>query len=240
MRWAILMAALVLAAPVRADAPPIAPAFLAAELRAVGHVTGRRPAPGAAVDVGGCSATLITPVLVLTAAHCAAHRATNPQELFVTFGWSSSGPPLWRTTAARIDVMPGYVRGRYDVASLHTDLALITLPRPVPSTLVEPIPLYAALPATSYASYGYLAGADTLLRGHDGCQVAEIVAERLWGFDCDVVSGFSGGPLLAMTPEGPRLVAVAVAHAPGVREGIRSFAAIPPPELFPGGIYPEH
>ena len=240
MRWLILIAALVIAAPLRADAPPIAPAYLAAELRAIGHVTGQRPAPGAGTSAGGCSATLITPVLVLTAAHCAANRVENPQDLFITFGLSSSGPPLWRGTAARVDVLPEYVPGRYEIESLHTNLALVTLPRPVPAELVEPIPLHAGLLAPRYASYGYLANADPLLRGHEGCRIAEIFAERLWGFDCDVVGGFSGGPLLARTPEGPRVVAVAVAHARGVTEGIRSFAAIPPPDLFPGGIYPEH
>ncbi len=228
-----------LAGPGRADTPPIVPAYLEAQLRAIGHVSGRTPAPGAGTGLGGCSGTLITPLMVLTAAHCAAHRADTPEQLFITFGWSSSGPPLWRTTAARVIVPAGYVRGRYEIATLDRDLALVILPRPVPADIVTPIPLDAGRQAPSYGSYGYLAGADTVLRGHDGCRVAALAPGRVWGFDCDVISGFSGGPLLVMTSQGPRLAAVAVAHAPGVENGVRSFAVIPPPDLFPDGRYPD-
>jgi len=233
LRLLLSFAILVLAhEPLRADqVPPIAPAYLEQELLAIGQVTSRRPAPGATSGGGGCSGTLIAPHLVLTAAHCVHHRVTQPQELFITFGWSASGPPTWRGTASRIILHPEYVPNQFVFETLNVDVALIVLPRPVPDALVTPLPLRAGLIAESYANYGFLAGRELLLRGNEGCQVA-LVARNVLGFDCDVVSGFSGGPLLAMTPDGPVVAAVAVAQAPGVRDGIRSFAAIPEPRLF--------
>ena len=224
--------------PAFAQDPPIAPAFVARELIAVGHVTGRRPAPGAGVGQGGCTGTLIAPDLVLTAAHCTANRVGNPSELFITFGWQRDGPPLWRGTAAEITLHPGYRPGVRDVEALSTDLSVVRLPRPVPAELIAPLRLRAGAEAETYGSYGYLAAAHTLLRGYRDC-TAVGVAHGLWGFDCSLRSGFSGGPLIVEGPDGPAVAAVAVAILPGRQEGIRSLAAVPPPELFPGGVYPD-
>ncbi|MEM9317518.1 MAG: trypsin-like peptidase domain-containing protein [Pseudomonadota bacterium] len=228
-----LMAAALSLAPVIVQAqatPPIAPAYISNDLQAVGHVATHLPAPGAGVGVGGCSGTLIAPDLVLTAAHCAAPRAGRPSGLYITFGWRADGPPLWRSAAAEIWVDPDYVPGATTLETLRHDVAFVRLPRAVPDTLITPIPLIAGLRAEFYASYGYLAGADTLLRGHDRCR-AELIAPALLGFDCAVVSGFSGGPLLVMGGDGPQVAAVAVAHLPGATGPIRSFAAIPPSDV---------
>lgn len=239
--WRAICFGLLAALPqaLMADTPPISPAFVAAELVAIGHITGQLPRPGAGQGNGGCSGTLIAPTMVLTAAHCAAHRTDNPQNLYITFGWASDGPPLWRGTASAVRLYADYDGEVFEIDKLHQDVALVILPRPVPAELVPPIPLAAGLEAETYSSFGYLANADTLLRGQDGCQAVELTSAGVWGFDCDVVSGFSGGPLIAMTPDGPRVAAVAVAHAPGVRTGIRSFAVVPETRLFPDNRYPD-
>ena len=140
--WRDLLAVVTVLCPLvsAADTPPIAPAYIAADLLAIGHVTGTRPPPGSGEGLGGCTATLIAPTLVLTAAHCAAHRQDAPENLFITFGWRNNGPPLWRGTAARVLVDPDYIAGRYEIETPHHDLALIILPRPVPEDPIEPIP----------------------------------------------------------------------------------------------------
>lgn len=237
-RWLWALAFVASSGPLQGDAPPIAPAFVAERLVAIGHITGNPPPPGAGVGVGGCTGTLIAPTIFLTAAHCVANRVNNPEDLYITFGWSRNGPPLWRGRAARVILYPEYPAPGYGLQTLHLDLALVLFPRPVPETLVPPIPLSAGQRADSYASYGYQAQADTLLRGDDGCQAVTLTEAGLWGFDCDVVGGFSGGPLIAESPDGPVVAAVAVANARGVETGVRSFAAVPEPRLFPEGAFP--
>ncbi|MEM1274806.1 MAG: trypsin-like serine protease [Pseudomonadota bacterium] len=231
--WLCALSLWAFGAPPAAAEPPIAPAYLEHQLAAIGHVAGRRPAPGAGTGMGGCTGTLIDADLVLTAAHCAAGRVRNPEDLYITFGWRRDGPPLWRGTAAEVILSPGYRPGNHALESLPHDLALIRLPRPVPAELVTPIPLVAADGTeASFSVYGYLADADTVLRGYSDCPATQL-AEALLGLSCTVQSGFSGGPVIAQTVDGAVVAAVAVANIPGRQTGIRSIAAIPPPEFVP-------
>lgn len=206
----------------------IAPAFLARDLAAIGYVTGYRPPPGGGDGVSGCSATLIAPDLVLTAAHCAASHAQQPQRMHVTFGWNRNGPPLWRGTGSAVIVDANYQPGDLTLGAVAHDIAVIRLPRPVPADLITPIPLapgFGTAPER-FAIYGYARGAPTILRGYRDCRVGAL-PNNMIGSDCQVESGFSGGPLLRYEGNSPVVAAVLVANAPGRREGIVTFAAKP-------------
>ncbi|MBF9035562.1 trypsin-like serine protease [Rhodobacterales bacterium HKCCE2091] len=226
---ALLLAATpALAGP--ADAPALAPAFITARLTAIGYVTPSRPRPGGGEGISGCTATLISPTHVLTAAHCLV-RAERPGDVHITFGWRADGPPLWRGTAVRVDIPAGYGGEPFSLDTASVDVALVTLPRPVPGDLVAPIPL--AGPATdafdraAFAIWGYPMGRPTELSGHDGCRATPRPFGPLIVTDCTVVQGFSGAPLLADTPGGPRVVAVVVASFPEAAAPVRSLATRP-------------
>lgn len=237
MRWIWILGLLVMPAlPAGANGhvPPLAPVGVASELRAIGHVTPFRPAPGAREDRIGCTGTLISPTQVLTAAHCVARRIAQPQNLYVTFGWRADGPPLFRSPASRIRMAEGFSGTGQGVAALQYDLALISLPRPVPSELIAPIQLASDTHTTNLASYGFPFGAEMELRGREGCSAMRVTGPVL-GFDCPVIGGFSGSPLLSMSDTGPTLVAVTVARAQRASENpspIRSYAVIPTPDFL--------
>lgn len=71
---------------------------------------------------GGCSGTLVSPTVFVTAGHCAIRKQTNPgMDLWVTFD------PLW----SRIDPPTGRYRVDYAVASPTIDLGVEVLAAPV-------------------------------------------------------------------------------------------------------------
>ncbi|MEM9756348.1 MAG: trypsin-like serine protease [Pseudomonadota bacterium] len=231
-RAVLALMLLSLAAPAVGDTlPPIAPRFVVAEYTAIAIVTSDAPEIGVDRTSGGCSGTLIAPDLVLTAAHCAHGRVAAPERLHVTFGWRDDGPPLWRSPAAAITLHHGYRPGTLPVEDLPTDLALIHLPRPVPAEIVAPIPYRPEPAADLVAVYGYANGHDRILRGHAECPAARLTP-GLYGLACQLVSGFSGGPVLREGTDGPEVVGVAVAIIPGAQVGVQAFAAVPLPDLI--------
>ncbi|MBE3640490.1 trypsin-like serine peptidase [Mangrovicoccus algicola] len=173
-----------------------------AQLGAIGRLAA---SPGGA----HCTATLIAPDLVLTAAHCLSAPAKG-----------------WVAPAYRVQFRPGYREGHspavlsgaalvlgqdYErTAMLSEDLALLRLKTPVPQDLIQPIPV----------------GTEPLLRGRDlsiysyGYDVAEVLSREtgcralaaLHGAmvtTCEAVGGVSGAPVIALDGAGrPRVAGI--------------------------------
>ena len=135
----------------------------------------RFDAAGAAL--GGCSGTLVSPTVFVTAGHCAIRKQQNPgMDLWVTFDstWTKADPPVARYRVA------------YAVAAPTIDLGVEVLENPVPG--IEPADLPASraleqlLSSTTdhpeLTAVGYGQGANVNDRGDDPQPWIESVRRR--------------------------------------------------------------
>ncbi|QDY69716.1 trypsin-like serine peptidase [Qingshengfaniella alkalisoli] len=177
------------------------------------------------LNVGGqghCTATLIAPDLVLTAAHCVYNRRTAA---------------MWRPE--RLHFLPGYRKGDYLAHGIgaaliapdcevtehisECDIILIRLAEPMPAT-IEPVP-----PALSVHVGDRV---DTLSYGRDRSQLlsrqsdCRITKRRdmLLLTDCEATPGVSGAPLVITSPHGPKVAGVISAVIDAAPPAIRGDA----------------
>ena len=192
--WSLLIAALFAATPTRAEPFSVRLEALRSEQT--------------------CGAALIAPDTFVTAGHCLASNVRGGRMVRapVADGTApirqSARHPFFETSP------PGAARLPYDVA-LGT-LRLNGRLRPAPILPVGEVPVA-----------GEVLTVETWLRSEErpsrrDCPVLQ--AGRIVTLGCSAVSGHSGAPVLRMTPDGPELVAVLVAHQP-VAGGGRALAA---------------
>nr|WP_252734869.1 trypsin-like serine protease [Octadecabacter sp. B2R22] len=146
----------------------------------------------------GCTATLVAPDLVVTAAHCASSNGTS-QRVFVA-GWSRGEYIASRETKYEIRHPAYALNGMH---SPRNDIALIILQDPILD--VSPIPLgeYSdkTFAGTNLALLGYHRQTPHLLSGDFDCPVTDF-GIGLYQVGCRVINGNSGSPLLNQTADG--------------------------------------
>jgi hypothetical protein len=186
----------------------------ASALPALGVVGGREAAPDIARHVvmlstqqSFCSAVVLGPRLLLTAAHC----VDQAGEVRVLFFTKAREPIL--TPIGTIALHPKFNPQAYRKRQFTIDVALVTLPEPLPPAF-EPLPLPAAgedgVMSARYriAGYGLAARGDgrtggvlreAILRGVPPASDVQLRLEHAAGALVGACQGDSGGPVIRVS-----------------------------------------
>ena len=160
---------------------------------------------------GYCSATLIAPDLVLTAAHCITSRRTGKMvraEAVHFLAGFRKGEYAAHGRAAELLPAPGYLETGRPVSR---DLALVRLRTPIPSDVATPIPIAdIAGQGMQVSSYSYGRDRSFIMSHQATCRIKRRQGS-LMHTSCEATHGVSGAPLIVQGDAGPHVAGVIVA-----------------------------
>lgn len=161
-----------------------------------------------------CSAILVAPAMVLTAAHCVAGKELisegGTSEIYFRTGAYPGHPSVIRLATGRM-LHPMYLAGRS--APMHptgADIALLALDAPIARDEAMPlVPGNLTEEGERLLVASYPSGQGLRARERQ-CPVAEATGVVAW-LSCKVVPGESGGAAVRLGENGPELAGVVVA-----------------------------
>jgi hypothetical protein len=158
-------------------------------------------------EVGGCSAALIEPDIVLTAAHCVDKNRQDGRNLVFRTG-AYPGVPRVETPVAGIAFHPLYsLNLKPATTRIRFDLAVVRLARPVDAPGIEPLRLGPApQPGELLLLASYRGGLGERARERR-CEVFPGPPD-LAALGCEVKGGESGAPVIRTGPDGLEIAAV--------------------------------
>ena len=163
-------------------------------------------------DGGFCTATLIAPDLVLTAAHCTydldSARARAPREMIFRAGFRN-GLVQSERKVIQVARPEAYIPQDSDTSRhISSDVALLRLARPIGSHVISPFAVYEGRLSkgpVSVVSYGQ--GRERIPSLQRECQVLAGPRDLVM-MDCQVTFGSSGAPVFHRDGERVRIASI--------------------------------
>jgi V8-like Glu-specific endopeptidase len=193
-----------------------------------------------------CTVTLVAPDRALTAAHCVVDDRTGrmhrAERIAVLLGYANGRAEVERGVRA-ITLSDAQAPGRpvdpeTTLARVATDVALLTLDRPVRLPGLEPIALGrpGREPGHRLTVVSYARGRDQRAALQDDCLLINARSDGALVLDCEVDHGASGAPVMDLSGGAPQIVAVISARGRMVLPGFpEADVALAAPLNGPGG-----
>lgn len=199
-----------------------------AEWRAIGRVnSGGR---------GYCTGTLISPIHVITAAHCVINSRTGrmwqPTSIHFVAGFRKGGYAAHRVASAVAILDPDTPRPKGRRAALSyvpRDLAILRLGRAISADEVTPLPLAdpGARTGETVRVLSYGRDRPQALSIEDVCPITARRGDVLFT-RCEATPGVSGAPLVRLGPDGGRAGAAVLGVVSIMTLGDMAAGATPP------------